>query len=723
MPRDIPVGNGQMLVTYDRHYQIRDLYFPHVGQENHAGGGPCRFGVWANLPHTNGSAGDRRRRRLFWANQGWSSHQVYERDTLATDVTLRHEVLGVELRCCDVVDFHRPLLVRRIVVTNLIDAERTVHLFHHQDFHLFGTKVGDTAYFDPQLDCLIHYRQRRYLLASWCDPDGRMRIDQYATGLAGFRGAEGTWRDAEDGRLGNNAIAQGSVDSTIMVKMPLSASGTGTIYLVIGAGQSHEDLIELQAFLLREGAQGVIDRTRAYWRLWLTAARSIVPPPAQGGPPPRILDLFKRSLLVLRTQIDNGGAIIAANDSDVMQFSRDTYSYLWPRDGALVAASLDAAGFPDVARSFYSFCSQIISEQGFFLHKYNPDGSAGSSWHPWASRGEAQVPIQEDETALVIWALWRHYLRYRDIEFVRPLWSNLITRAADFMIRFRDPRTHLPLPSFDLWEERWGIHAFTVAAVHGALDAARQFATCFGDTRRAAIYGEAADQLRDAFGRFFWSKENDRFLRRIVPLDHNRTARQMAEVLAGQAPPIDSDADACDRGVPDDAFELDTVIDSSLYAVFALGMLSVQDVRVEKTMRAVERALWVKTTVGGLARYEGDHYHRATDDVVNIPGNPWFVCTLWLAEWKIAKARTVDQLREALPIFEWVANHTLPSGVLAEQVHPQTNAPLSVSPLTWSHAAFVSSVEHYLTRLDEMTACPACGRDRSEAGPGLRASA
>ena len=51
-----------------------------------------------------------------------------------------------------------------------------------------------------------------------------------------------------------------------------------------------------------------------------------------------------RSLLVLRTQIDNGGAIVAANDSDIMQFSRDTYSYVWPRDGALVADSLDLAG-------------------------------------------------------------------------------------------------------------------------------------------------------------------------------------------------------------------------------------------------------------------------------------------------------------------------------------------------------------------------------------------
>ena len=37
MPRDLPVGNGQMLVNFDRHYRIRDLYYPHIGEENHGG--------------------------------------------------------------------------------------------------------------------------------------------------------------------------------------------------------------------------------------------------------------------------------------------------------------------------------------------------------------------------------------------------------------------------------------------------------------------------------------------------------------------------------------------------------------------------------------------------------------------------------------------------------------------------------------------------------------
>ena len=53
--------------------------------------------------------------------------------------------------------------------------------------------------------------------------------------------------------------------------------------------------------------------------------------------------------------------------------------------------------------------------------------------------------------------------------------------------------------------------------------------------------------------------------------------------------------------------------------------------------------------------------------------------------------------------------NALPSGVLAEQVHPVTGKPISVSPLTWSHATFVALTQHILHRLAEMKICPECG--------------
>jgi GH15 family glucan-1,4-alpha-glucosidase len=579
---------------------------------------------------------------------------------------------------------------------------------------MFGHKVGDTVYYDPQLRSVIHYRKDRYIMTCFY-VDGEQQTDEYATGTAGFGGAEGTYRDAEDGKLGNNPIAQGAVDSTIMCKVQVPAHGQRVVYLVLGCGFSYDDMETIHRFLHREGPQGVIDRTNAYWELWLAASRADFGKHEDTGLSEKVVELFKRSLLIVRTQIDNDGAIIAANDSDIMQFSRDTYSYLWPRDGAFVADAIDSAGFADVSRKFYQFCSDILSHRGMFLHKYNPDGTPASSWHPWVDvKGRPQLPIQEDETALVIWAVWRHYVRYRDIEFTRPIWVDLVRPAADFLVQFRDPDSKLPLPSYDLWEERYGVHAFTVATVYGGLQAAHEFAVAFGDTQRAQKYAKAAAEVREAFCKIMWSEEHGRFLRRVIPEDSDRTARLLEDVIAGRLPRSEEEirrkqakqskeGDQPDADKPFEvAYESDFNIDASMFAIFTCGLLPVDDERVKQTMEKIEERLTVKTDVGGVARYEDDYYHQVTNDVERVPGNPWFICTLWMADYRIAKATTVEELKEAVGYLEWVADRSLPSGVLAEQVHPETNAPLSVSPLTWSHATVVATLVQYLTKLEQL---------------------
>src|SRR4051794_39550743 len=310
MPRDIPVGNGRLLVTFDHQYQVRDLYFPHVGQENHAGAGPCRFGVFADVPGQNRSA-------LFWTGgPGWRIRQRYLHDTLATSVTLEHDDLRLVVYCNDAVDFHRNILVRRIKLKNLAGHDRQIRVIHHQDLNMLGTKVGDTAYFDPELKSIVHYRAQRYVMVTFfgaLPPDapagtvGPQGLDEYATGTAGFHGAEGTWRDAEDGHLQGNPIAQGAVDSTVACHVRLPANGEAVAYMVLVAAHSRDELVGLHKWLLKMGPQGVLDRTIAYWRLWVGGTNLNF-----GNLPPTVVDLFKRSLLVLRTQIDNGGAIIAA---------------------------------------------------------------------------------------------------------------------------------------------------------------------------------------------------------------------------------------------------------------------------------------------------------------------------------------------------------------------------------------------------------------------------
>ncbi|HKN87214.1 MAG TPA: hypothetical protein VJV04_10170 [Nitrospiraceae bacterium] len=58
-------------------------------------------------------------------------------------------------------------------------------------------------------------------------------------------------------------------------------------------------------------------------------------------------------------------------------------------------------------------------------------------------------------------------------EYIKPLHRSLSTQAADFLTAYRDAETGLPLPSYDLWEERRGVTAFTYGAVWGRVDGRR----------------------------------------------------------------------------------------------------------------------------------------------------------------------------------------------------------------------------------------------------------
>jgi GH15 family glucan-1,4-alpha-glucosidase len=92
MPRDIPVGNRRLLICFDRQYALRDLYFPHVGQENHLAGDSFRFGVWADG-------------EFSWTGPEWQIDLAYLPDTVVARVVLQHAGLGLRLTCQDAISW------------------------------------------------------------------------------------------------------------------------------------------------------------------------------------------------------------------------------------------------------------------------------------------------------------------------------------------------------------------------------------------------------------------------------------------------------------------------------------------------------------------------------------------------------------------------------------------------------------------------------------------
>src|SRR5258706_2917063 len=200
------------------------------------------------------------------------------------------------------------------------------------------------------------------------------------------------------------------------------------------------------------------------------------------------------------------------------------------------------------------------------------------------------------------------------------------------------------------------------------MQAAAELANLFNEPERRARYQLVAAEIRDGMMRHLWLESEQRFARGLV--------------------------------MQDDTLVLDRTVDASVFATFYLGAFAADSTMVEQTMAAVRERLWVPTEAGGLARYENDTYQKPADSSdAKLPGNAWIICTLWLAEYAIARATSVEELQSALDLVRWARAKARPSLVLPEQIDPFTSAPLGVAPFTWSHAQIVSVGRGYLESL------------------------
>ena len=655
MPKAFTLGNGKILICFDKYAQVRDFYFPRVGLENHVSGHHVhRIGIWAD-----GSM-------KWFEDPSWNISMTCNIDTGTCDVTAVNNGLKVLVTLNDIIYNEENIFVRKVTVKNLQDNDREIKMFFAQQFQISESRRGDTAYYDPRCRALIHYKGSRVFLIN--TQYGTKSFDDYTTGLFEIEGKEGSHLDALDGQLSKNPIEHGSADSVLGMTLEISGRGSETFHYWIAAAKSISEVRELNTYVLKKTPDHLMTTTKDYWNAWVNRKNF-----SFHGLSDEIQHLFKQSLLIVRSHEDESGAIIASGDSDMLQHGRDTYSYMWPRDGAFAALALARAGSLSSARRFFEFCNRVISDEGYFMHKYLADGSLGSSWHPWIRDGKPELPIQEDETASVLYALWEYYRFSKDLEFIESIYSSLIESAADFLIHYTYRDTNLPYPSYDLWEEKYGVSTYTCSAVYGALMAAANFAKLLGKHGAEKRYLSSAEKIKKAIIKYLYCDDINMFCK-LTQIEGNK---------------INHDK---------------TIDMSSFYGIFQFGVLDVFDPKMQKCIQTIEKELCLHNNITGVPRYVGDKYYRINDDA---PSNPWFITTLWLAQFYIKEAKSEKDLKVVKACFDWVQKYSLPSGILSEQLNPFTGEQVSSAPLTWSHATFVTTVIDYLEKLEKLGICDA----------------
>lgn len=687
MSTTLVLGNGNLLLNFDEHLFISDLYWPHVGQENHLQGHHIKMYIWIEG------------RLSCLTDPEWYIQQNYSNDTLIGKSSAINQVMQIELDFTDTVLSNKDIYLKVTTVKDLSGRNREVKFFFSHDFYIFEHNVGDTACFYPKMNAVVHYKGDRYFTVG-----SLQDFYQFNTGISHNVGGIGTLPNPSTGELAMVAITQGSVESTISMKFQLPANGEHIFDYYIICSHTFDEAEEMKSYLETESPNILIERTQEYWQSWLWG--QVEPKPDNQFELTdeiatiyninkeeyinKIWRLYKNSLLIMRTQIDNGGGIVAANNSATLNYNRDTYSYVWTADGAYTCLALDEVGYEYLSRNFFTFCKAISTNDGYLLHKYTPAGSFGSSWHPWVDEtGRPQLPIQEDETALVIHALAKHYKKYEDIELMDELWDSYIEKAGDFLVNYRYERnltindvtdfkdygmettvdidesfdaTHLPKPSYDRWEEKRGILTYAASCVYAGLIGAAELGEALGHSHHVAKYRKAAIEVKNAVLNELFDKQSNRFVKMIY---------------------YDSTLKKCKK---------DLTIDSTLNGIWMFGMLDVCDPKVVSTIQAIEEHLWVKGEIGGIARYQNDDYYRSDRNAI---GNPWFICTLWMAQYYIASG---DRMK-AFKYIKWATDHAAHTGILAEQGDPNFGIGVSVRPLTWSHAEYVKTIKQWTQKI------------------------
>lgn len=644
MARPIVLSNGELHVGINKYGLVHDFYYPYVGLENHVAGKALRHkvGVWVDG-------------QLSWLDEddGWTFKFSYPHRALIGHTVAKNERIGVLLEFDDAVDSAMSAFMRNIHVVNMFDSDREIRLFVHQCFVIGDSRSNtDTVQYLPSSDAILHYRGRRAFVISG-EYDGKP-FDQYTVGLFGIEGHDGTYRDAEDGELSFNNVEHGRVDSTMRFKLTVAAHSSVRVHYWIAAGKSLREALSINKRIKQQGLSARVDKTAHWWHDWMRPAVRVAEKIS-----PEYQKSFIQSVMIVKSQIDKRGAVIASTDSSLLNYSRDTYSYCWPRDGAYALWPLIRIGYTDEALKFFAFCKEGLHPNGYLMHKYRADGALGSSWHPYIQDGESAPPFQEDETALTLFVFSQFCQLHPDTTVLKDNYEDMVVPMANFMAEYVSHETGLPRPSYDLWEQIYLTTTYTTATVYAALVAAAEMADKMNDNDRSVKWRSVADDIKVAAQKLLYNPARKAFYKGVHFKDGQLQTNETIDV-------------------------------SSIFGSFMFGLFGGDGNELSSAVDTAVELFGMNSGAPGLPRFENDDYRRSDP---NVTGNIWFITSLWLAQYYIEQ----DRLGDAEVIIRWVRDNSQYNTMLAEQVNPTTSEPIAPAPLTWSHAEYISTLLDTIT--------------------------
>jgi glucoamylase len=422
-----------------------------------------------------------------------------------------------------------------------------------------------------------------------------------------------------------------------------------------------------------------------------------------------------------RLMLDNVSPKDGAAGSVIASPSRQNpdYYFHWVRDAALVMStvgdlyiSAEPKGKDHYRQMLVDFANFSRANQmmpnrsgGLGEPKFHVDGSAfDQDWGRPQNDGPAL-------RALALMKLARELVAEGRSSYVREkLYDGRIPTDSVIKADLEYVAHHWREPGFDLWEETFGYHFYTIIVQRRALVEGARFADFMGDGGAAEYYRFQVGEMTSEINRF-WDGE-----RGLI--------RETRQRIGGLQKDTDLDVG---------------VILGVLHGYADDGFLSVTDDKVlstaAKIISAFKSIYWInsKSDLGpAIGRYPEDQY----DGIGGSQGNPWFLATmayaelLYRAKTELARTGEVRITRRNRAFFDFVLGKGSPlsktgmitssspafvqilqrleetgdsfvrrvlfhrgaDGSLSEQFNRDSGFMQSAENLTWSHASFISAI-------------------------------
>jgi GH15 family glucan-1,4-alpha-glucosidase len=384
-----------------------------------------------------------------------------------------------------------------------------------------------------------------------------------------------------------------------------------------------------------------IDATVSFWRRWLSRARI----PDHGFREP-----VQRSALTIKglTYMPTGATVAALTTSlpETPGGERNwDYRYTWMRDTTFTLQALHWLNLDWEADEFIQFVADIEpTEDGSLQIMYGIDGrrdltettrddlTGYAGARPVRIGNGAFDQRQNDVYGAVLDSIMIHTRRSQRLP--RRLWPIVESQAECAKKVWREPDQ-------GIWEARGAPQHYVSSKLMCwvALDRAAELAGIRGDPKRAAEWGETAEEIR-------------------------------ADIL---------EHGVSERGVLRQHYETDS-LDASVLLAAIFGFLPPDDERLSATVDAIASDL---TENGFVLRYRTDE----TDDGLSGKEGTFLICSFWL----VSALAIVGELQEARNLMEKLLRIASPLGLYAEEFDVDTARHLGNFPQAFSHLALLDA--------------------------------